>query len=1100
MNVPIVFCKKVFFCIIISTFFSIYQINGQSITLNGSSQSAGVTNNAALKLANFTLEAWIKIEGTGIVTASGTGSGGHANIVPIITKGRAELEVPVQDVNYFLGYDLTTRKLLADFEDNATSANHPVTGNAVLGNCWTHVAASYNTITNTWKLYVNGVLDVTLPLGAAFTPQFLSDVSVGIGTAFNSTGVASGFFNGRIDKVRIWTVARTDIEISNNYNAELTSGSGLASRWGFNEGAGAIASNSIVSALSAGLNNSPVWKPGFNQGNPNGSNLDFNGTNNYVTFGAAPGLNASSFTLEAWINIEGTGITTSTSGAGGGGFEGATAVVPLVTKGRGEAETPANLNINYFMGLVGNKLAADFEEASGPNHAVIGIATIPLNTWTHVAATYDPATAVWNLYINGVLDRTLDIGTGINPANTSIQHAAVGTGMTSTGVAGGFFNGKIDEVRIWNVVRSGTEILNNYNAELTSGTGLLGRWGFDEGCGLTANNSLSGLISGTLSSNIGPVWGTSNFNSLPPNLPASPSPIHNGLAPNISPNICATVSDPNGGNLQQVRFYGRKKTAVAAKSTIIGLPDTQFYTEEPQGANSSGGGHNGIFKAQTQWIADHRIDSNIAFVIQLGDCTQNGDAIEIEWKRADTSMKKIENPNVPTADGIPYGICVGNHDQGPIGNPDGTSAFYNQYFGETRFTGRGYYGGHYGSNNDNHYQLFSAGGIDFIQISLEYYANGTTSSLQPVLDWADGLLKTHSTRKGIVSTHNMLGTGNPASFQGPGQKIYDDLKDNPNLFLMLCGHVAGEGRRSDVFNGNTVHTVMSDYQSGFTNGGNGYLRIMQFLPDQNLLSVKTYSPYSNTSLTGASSSFTLPVNLSPSFTLIGTNANVPSGSVSCFTWPLLEQSSEYEWYVEVSDGETTTTGPVWTFTTPVSGPLPVTLTNFKAVAKNNTSVKINWSTTNETNNSFFEIQRSRDGKDFTSIGTVPGTNNAGIVQQYEFYDYQPLMGSSFYRLKQVDINSSSVYSEIERVTISNFKKSVDLYPNPAAGKSFTIALNGNTPDIFYIKIFDNNGQLLLQREVNGIRTLTVNHQLSKGTYTVKITGKQLNETKKLVIQ
>ena len=84
-------------------------------------------------------------------------------------------------------------------------------------------------------------------------------------------------------------------------------------------------------------------------------------------------------------------------------------------------------------------------------------------------------------------------------------------------------------------------------------------------------------------------------------------------------------------------------------------------------------------------------------------------------------MKKIENPDVPVTGGIPYGICVGNHDQGIVGDPNSTAIYYNQYFGTARFNGRTYYGGHYGANNDNHYELFSAGGINFIHISLEYY-------------------------------------------------------------------------------------------------------------------------------------------------------------------------------------------------------------------------------------------------------------------------------------------------------------------------------------------------------------------------------------------
>ena len=48
---------------------------------------------------------------------------------------------------------------------------------------------------------------------------------------------------------------------------------------------------------------------------------------------------------------------------------------------------------------------------------------------------------------------------------------------------------------------------------------------------------------------------------------------------------------------------------------------------------------------------------------------------------------------------------------------------FNQYFGFSRYTGKSYYGGHFGANNDNHYELFTASGIDFLVISMEYDAN-----------------------------------------------------------------------------------------------------------------------------------------------------------------------------------------------------------------------------------------------------------------------------------------------------------------------------------------------------------------------------------------
>ena len=175
-------------------------------------------------------------------------------------------------------------------------------------------------------------------------------------------------------------------------------------------------------------------------------------------------------------------------------------------------------------------------------------------------------------------------------------------------------------------------------------------------------------------------------------------------------------------------------------------------------------------------------------------------------------MKTIENPATTLrAYGIPYGVTPGNHDYG-TGSGTGTTNGYNQYFGTSRFAGRNYYGGNFGTNNNNSYQLFSASGLDFIGISFEYLT-GSQSTYQPLLDWADALLKAHPNRRAIITTHWMLETGNPAAFSAQGQILYNELKDNPNLFLMLGGHVAGEGRRSDTFQGRTVYTALQDYQA-----------------------------------------------------------------------------------------------------------------------------------------------------------------------------------------------------------------------------------------------------------------------------------------------
>ncbi len=195
---------------------------------------------------------------------------------------------------------------------------------------------------------------------------------------------------------------------------------------------------------------------------PAGGSLNLNGTSSYVTFGNAAGLGVTNFTLEAMVYWTGAGVATNT------GTDGITAI-PIISKGRAEADG-SNRDMNYFLGVTAaGNLAADFEDtASGTNHPVTAASTILPNTWNHVAATYNSATGVWFLYVNGVQVATATAGVGILPRSDSIQHAAIGTAMTSTGVAAGFFAGRIDEVRIWNSDRTPAQIRTGMFTEISS--------------------------------------------------------------------------------------------------------------------------------------------------------------------------------------------------------------------------------------------------------------------------------------------------------------------------------------------------------------------------------------------------------------------------------------------------------------------------------------------------------------------------------------------------------------------------------------------------------------------------------------------------------
>jgi hypothetical protein len=438
--------------------------NGQSIQLNGTNQYINVGNTSSLHLTSFTLEAWIKIEGSGVITSTSS-NGGFTNVVPIITKGRAENDnIKASQINYFLGYQPSTNKLVADFEDNATAANHPVSSAGTLSTCtWTHVAASFNVSSNTWKLYINGTLNKTLSLGTAiYTPESSSEVNAAIGTSFNSTSTADGFFNGRIDEARIWNVVRTDAQILANYNAELTSGTGLVSRWGFNEGNGSTAANSISGGSTGILTGSPAWKENFNQPSPDKSYLQFDGSDDYVNFGQYLATNAGGTltkgTIEFWFKartLDANDQYLFSLTKAGASYDG---------EFRCYIDGPTN-NIVFTIDCTGP--ASVHTITSGANAITAGI-------WYHVALVWQSDLAnSMKMFVNGV-----QAGSSLTPTcGMLITDQNLNIGRSTSTPSNSYFDGYMDELRIWNVVRSATEIQTNMNTEITNGTGLRGRWG-----------------------------------------------------------------------------------------------------------------------------------------------------------------------------------------------------------------------------------------------------------------------------------------------------------------------------------------------------------------------------------------------------------------------------------------------------------------------------------------------------------------------------------------------------------------------------------------------------------------------------------------------
>lgn len=349
-----------------------------------------------------------------------------------------------------------------------------------------------------------------------------------------------------------------------------------------------------------------------------------------------------------------------------------------------------------------------------------------------------------------------------------------------------------------------------------------------------------------------------------------------------SPTLEVTVSDPDGQALD-VSFFGRQLSSTAADFTIVALPDTQYYSESyPE-----------MFTAQTQWIVDNASSHNIVFVTHEGDVVQTWDNVG-QWENANTSMSLLDGT-------VPYGLCPGNHDD--------PTTYFNFYFSYTRYEGEPWYGGHYpDTGNDSNYELFSAGGMNFIILHMQVFPD------QNVFNWANQVLSNNSNRVAIITTHQYMNTD--GSRMTVGNDIYNNVVvPNDNVYFVFCGHNHAEATRTDIIGDRQVHQLLADYQ-GRSNGGDSWMRIMRFEPGENLVYVRTYAPYYNTYEQDGNSEFTLDFPMGDPFSVIGSDSGVPSPGNASVVWSDLSSGKDYEWFVEVTDTTNkTTVGPVWSFTT-----------------------------------------------------------------------------------------------------------------------------------------------------------------------------------------
>jgi Secretion system C-terminal sorting domain len=169
------------------------------------------------------------------------------------------------------------------------------------------------------------------------------------------------------------------------------------------------------------------------------------------------------------------------------------------------------------------------------------------------------------------------------------------------------------------------------------------------------------------------------------------------------------------------------------------------------------------------------------------------------------------------------------------------------------------------------------------------------------------------------------------------------------------------------------------------------------------------------------------------------------------------------------------------------GVLPIKLLSFEGTPETN-RIKLNWKTTNEVNNSHFEVLKLAENNTYKSIGRVNAKKeSSGVLKDYSLYDINPKKGINFYQLKQYDVNGTTSLPKIVAVNFG-LKSIFSIYPNPVkVGESIRLKLI-NTDNQVDIQLIDMSQRIVLQKTFEGTQN---NIELSTaafkpGVYILKV--------------
>ncbi len=209
--------------------------------------------------------------------------------------------------------------------------------------------------------------------------------------------------------------------------------------------------------------------------------LDFDGLDDYVTIADSASLTmTNTMTMEAWINPDASAN-----------------VNRMIINKEGEYEVALFSDNRIYWAFANTDPGWAWHDTGY---------TVTNGQWTHIAVTYDNGTV--STYVNGTVVDVYAGSGSIGDSHATLDELRIGGRSNSP--AGKYFDGRIDDVRIWNTARTQAEIQTNLDVNLTGAeTGLAGFWNFNEGTGISANDLTANTNHGTLTDGAAtgtPLW------------------------------------------------------------------------------------------------------------------------------------------------------------------------------------------------------------------------------------------------------------------------------------------------------------------------------------------------------------------------------------------------------------------------------------------------------------------------------------------------------------------------------------------------------------------------------------------------------------------